>query len=78
MGERDVFTGKLILDKKEKITFGKYRGRTLSSIMISDPAYLMWVVNESDMKNRISDTWKEYLEEYSYMQSKRKYCTYMR
>jgi len=78
MVERDIFTGELLIDKKEKLTFGKYQGRTLSSIMVTDPSYLMWVVNESDMKDRISDTWKQYLEDYSYMQNKKKYVTYMR
>ncbi|MBQ3415363.1 MAG: hypothetical protein IJH39_08485 [Clostridia bacterium] len=78
MVERDIFTGELKLDTKEKITFGKYQGRTLSSIMITDPSYLVWVVNESDMKNRISDTWKQYLEDYSYTMSKKQYATYMR
>lgn len=75
---RDVFTGKIILDNKETLTFGKYRGRTVSSVMISDPSYLMWVVNESDMKDRLSDNWKEYIEEYSYTHNKKQYCTYMR
>ena len=78
MIDRDVFTGKLILDTKEKLNFGKYKGRTLSSVMISDPDYLMWVINESNMKNNISDTWQAYLEEYSYTQSKKQYATYMR
>ena len=78
MVERDIFTGELKLDTKEKITFGKYQGRTLYSIMITDPSYLVWVVNESDMKNRISDTWKQYLEDYSYIMSKKQYATYMR
>ena len=78
MVERDIFTGKLNLDNKERINFGKYQGRTLSSIMITDPGYLVWVVNDSNMKNRISDTWKQYIEEYSYTQSKRQFATYMR
>ena len=78
MIERDVFTGKLILNSKEKLNFGKYKGRTLSSVMISDPNYLVWVVNESNMKKNISDTWQEYLKEYSYTQSKKQFVTYMR
>ena len=78
MIERDVFTGQLLLDSKEKLNFGKYRGRTLSSVMISDPKYLVWVANESNMKNSISDTWKAYLEEYSYNCSKKQYVTYMK
>ena len=78
MVNRDVFTGRLMLDSKEKLTFGKYQGRTLSSVMITDPNYLVWVVNEVNLKNRISDTWKEYLEEYSYVQSKKRHVTYMR
>jgi len=78
MVNRDIFTGKLQPDAKEKLTFGKYEGRTLSSIMITDPQYLLWVVNESKMRNRISDTWKQFLEDYSYTQSKKQYVTYMR
>lgn len=78
MVERDLFTGKLVLDTKEKLTFGKYQGRTLSNVMMTDPQYLMWVVKESNMKNRISDTWKQYLEEYSYNTSKRQYVSYMK
>lgn len=76
MIERDLFTGKLLVDKKEKLNFGKYQGRTLSTIMITDPQYLIWLVNDSYNKYRISDTWREYLEEYSYTQSKKKFATY--
>ena len=75
---RNVFTGEIELDHKEKLTFGKYKGRTLSTIMITDPQYLMWVVNESNNKYNISDSWREYLEDYSYTQSKKVYSTYMR
>ena len=78
MINRDIFTGELIIDKKEKLSFGKYKGRTLSTIMITDPQYLIWVVNESDGKYKISDTWRQYLEEYSYKQSRTQYTTYMR
>ena len=78
MIQRDLFTGELIIDKKEKLTFGKYKGRTLSTIMITDPQYLLWVINDSDGKYKISDTWRQYLEEYSYNQSKKVYTTYMR
>ncbi len=74
----DVFTGKIIVDPKEKLTFGKYQGRTVSSVMITDPTYLMWVVNESNMKNTLSDSWQQYIEDYSYTQSKKQYATYMR
>lgn len=78
MVNRDIFTGQLQVDSKEKLTFGKYQGRTVSSVMITDPSYLMWVVNESDMKRRLSDTWVQYIEEYSYTQSKKRFVTYMR
>jgi len=78
MVERDLFTGEIIVDNSEKLNFGKYKGRTLSSLMITDPNYLMWIVNESDKKYDISDTWRQYLEEFSYTQSKKRYCTYMR
>lgn len=77
MVERDIFTGELILDKKEKLKFGKYQGRTLSTIMITDPEYLMWVI-ESDNKYKISETWRQYLEDFSYTQFKKQYTTYMR
>ena len=40
MIERDLFTGKLLVDKTEKLNFGKYQGRTLSTVMITDPQYL--------------------------------------
>ena len=75
---RDVFTGKLMIDNKEKLTFGKYQGRTLSTVMITDPQYLVWIVKESNNKYKISDTWREYIEEFSYNQSKRSYSTYMK
>lgn len=79
MINRNTITGKLEVDKKEKLTFGKYKGKTLSTIMITDPKYLLWLINDSDdAKYKISDTWREYLEEYSYTQSKKTYCTYMR
>ena len=78
MVDRDIFTGKLQIDSKEKLTFGKYEGRTLSSVMITDPDYLLWIVSEPKMKNRISDTWKQYLEDYSYTQAKKQFVTYMR
>ena len=75
---RDVFTGKLQIDNKEKLTFGKYQGRTLSTVMITDPQYLVWVVKESKNKYKISDTWRQYIEDFSYIQSKKNYSTYMR
>jgi len=78
MVNRDIFTGELQLDNKEKLTFGKYQGRTLSSVMVTDPDYLVWVVNQSNMKREISDTWVQYLEDYSYTMSKKQYVTYMR
>ena len=78
MVNRDIFTGELLLDSKEKLTFGKYQGRTVSSVMITDPSYLMWVVNESSMKRTLSDTWVQYLEDYSYTLSKKQSVTYMR
>lgn len=77
MIERDLFTGELKIDKKEKLTFGKYQGRTLSTIMITDPDYLLWMI-ETDCKYKISDTWRQYLEDYSYYQSQKNYCTYMK
>ena len=55
MINRDKLTGEIKVDNKEKLTFGKYKGRTLSTIMITDPQYLMWVVNDSDSKYNISD-----------------------
>lgn len=78
MIQRDIFTGEVKVDKNEKLNFGKYQGRTLSTIMITDPQYLMWLVNESNSKYKISEGWRQYLEEYSYTQSKKKYATYMR
>ena len=78
MIERDLFTGKLLVDKTEKLNFGKYQGRTLSTIMITDPQYLVWVVKESNNKYKISETWREYIEEYSYTQSKKRFVTYMK
>lgn len=78
MINRDLFTGELLLDSKEKLTFGKYQGRTVSSVMITDPEYLMWVVNESNKRYCLSDTWVEYIEQYSYTINKSKPVTYMR
>ncbi len=78
MVNRDIFTGKLLVDNKEKLDFGKYKGRTISSLMITDPKYLIWLVTESENKYNISDTWRQYLEEYSYAESQKRYCTYMK
>ena len=78
MVNRDLLTGQIILDKSEKLTFGKYKGRTLSSLMITDPKYLCWLVDESDNKYNISDSWRKYIEEYSYNESKKRYCTYVK
>ena len=78
MINRDELTGEIKVDNKEKLTFGKYKGRTLSTIMITDPQYLMWVVNDSDNKYNISDSWRQYLEDYSYTHSRKVYSTYMR
>ena len=77
MINRDSFTGELILDKTEKLTFGKYIGRSLATVMIIDPQYLVWVV-QSNNKWRISDTWRQYLEDYADSESHKVYCTYMR
>jgi len=78
MVNRDIFTGQIQLDPKEKLNFGKYQGRTLSNVMITDPQYLVWLVKESDSKNRISDSWRQYIEDFSYTQSKKNFATYMR
>lgn len=78
MVNRDLLTGQIILDKSERLTFGKYKGRTISSIMITDPKYLIWLVDESDNKDKISESWRKYLEDYSYNESKKRYCTYVK
>lgn len=78
MVNRDLLTGQIILDKSERLTFGKYKGRTISSLMITDPKYLIWLVDESDNKDKISDSWRKYLEDYSYNESKKRYCTYVK
>ena len=77
MIERDPFTGELKLDKTEKLTFGKYLGRSLATVMVLDPQYLIGVV-QSNNKGRISDTWRQYLEDYAEEESRKVYCTYMR
>ena len=77
MIERDPSTGELKLDKTEKLTFGKYLGRSLATVMVLDPQYLIWVV-QSNNKWRISDTWRQYLEDYAEEESRKVYCTYMR
>ena len=69
MIERDPFTGELKLDKTEKLTFGKYLGRSLATVMVLDPQYLIWVV-QSNNKWRISDTWRQYLEDYAEEESR--------
>ena len=78
MVNRDLLTGQIILDKSERLTFGKYKGRTISSVMITDPKYLIWLVEESDNRYNISDSWRKYLEDYSYNESKKRYCTYVK
>jgi len=78
MVQRDIFTGEIIVDNAEKLNFGKYKGRTLSTIMITDPQYLVWLVKESNNKYDISDSWRQYIEDFSYMESKKQYVTYMR
>lgn len=77
MVNRDILTGELIIDKHEKLTFGKYKGRTISTIMIIDPQYMKWVM-ETDNKYSLSDTWRQYLEDYIFDDSRRTYSTYMR
>ena len=78
MVDRDLLTGELLLDTKEKLTFGKYQGRTVSSVMITDPSYLVWVVNESNKRHCLSDTWIECIEQYAYTCNSKKQVTYMR
>ena len=67
-----------LCDNKEKLTFGKYQGRTLASVLSKDSTYLMWVIAEEKTRYRISDEWRNYLDEYSYNVSKKRYATYMR
>jgi len=77
MVNRDPITGELILDKKEKLTFGKYQGKSLATVSIIDPEYLEWLAN-SDGKYKISDTWRQHLEDLSYTHMHTTYSTYMR
>lgn len=35
----------------EKFPFGKHRGKTVSSILVFDKQYLVWIVKQDVMKN---------------------------
>lgn len=75
MINRDIFCGELILDKKERFTFGKYNGKLINNIKITDKDYLKWLGN-SDMRYKLSDTWRYYCEQlYNPNES---YTTYMK
>ena len=77
MINRDTVTGELLVDNSERLTFGKYKGKLIATLMITDVRYLMWLIT-SDNKYLISDTWRKYLENYAEEQSRKVYCTYMR
>lgn len=32
----------------EKLTFGKYKGKTVADVLIEDPSYLVWAHNNVD------------------------------
>lgn len=62
MINRNIFTGELDLDKQERFTFGKYKGKLINNIKIIDNDYLKWLGN-NDMRFKLSDTWRYYCEQ---------------
>lgn len=75
MINRDIFTGNLELDKKERFTFGKYKDKLINNIRLTDPDYIKWVGGE-ECRFKLSDTWRYYCEQQYNPDTT--YTTYMR
>lgn len=54
-----------MLNKLEKINFGKYKGRLISSLKITDPQYLIWLV-EKDLIYDFSLEWQTELRKFAH------------
>lgn len=75
MINRNIITGELEIDKKERFDFGKHKGKLIQTVLITDPQYLVWLAEYADM-NTISDTWRQYIYEFAEKRSKIRYATY--
>lgn len=51
----------LVLGERDRLPFGKYRGRTVRDIMNNDPQYLWWVI-ENMIDFRIADELHDEIE----------------
>lgn len=75
MINRNIFTGDLELDKKERFTFGKYNGKLINNIRITDKDYLKWIGGD-ECRFKLSDTWRYYCEQL--YEPDATYTTYMK
>ena len=47
-----------MLNKLERLNFGKHKGKLISAVKITNPEYLIWL-KESDNLWRVSGGWQE-------------------
>jgi hypothetical protein len=61
-------------NRTERFTFGKYKGKMIQNICITDQSYIEWLGSDEN-RFRLSDHWRNKIEEIS--RNKKVKATYM-
>lgn len=75
MVNRNILTGELDLDITERFDFGKYKGKLLVTVRMTDPQYIAWL-GTTEGRFRLSDTWRQYCEDAAYNKANLHYASY--
>lgn len=63
--------------KKERFTFGKYKGKMIANVMITDKDYMLWL-SEDQYRFELSQYWQEQLSKLRLENKNLAYTTYVR
>ena len=63
--------------KKERFTFGKYKGKMIANVMITDKDYMLWL-SEDQYRFELSSYWQEQLSKLRSENKNLAYTTYVR
>ena len=62
--------------RKERFTFGKYKGKMIANVFITDEDYINWL-SDDQYRFEVSDYWRKKIEEFGIKNRKNSYCTYI-
>lgn len=63
--------------RKERFTFGKYKGKMIANVMITDKDYILWL-SEDQYRFELSTYWQEQIAKFRDENKNNSYITYMR